>query len=42
MTDQEERKTLRDYVVLSLTGATSRIIALTLLANNFELKPGLI
>ena len=42
MEDQNERKALRDYVVSSLTGANSCIIAPTIQANNFELKPGLI
>ena len=42
MEDQNERKVLRDYVVPSLTGANSCIITLTIQANNFELKLGLI
>ena len=42
MEDQNEKKALRDYDVPSLTGANSCIIAPTIQANNFELKPGLI
>jgi len=42
MADQEERKTLRDYVVPSLTGATSYIITQRIQGNNFKLKPVLI
>ena len=42
MEDQNERKALRDYTVPSLTGANSYIIAPTIQANNFELKPGLV
>ena len=42
MAEQNERRTLRDYIVLSLTGANSRIIAPTIQVNNFELKPGII
>ena len=41
MEDQNEKKALRDYVVLSLTGANSCIIAPTIQAN-FEVKSGLI
>ena len=42
MAKQNKRKALRDYVIPSLTGANSCIIALTIQANNFELKSGLI
>jgi len=42
MEDQNERKALRDYVVSSLTEANLCIIAPTIQATNFELKPGLI
>jgi len=42
MVEQNERKALRDYAVPPLTGANSCIIAPTIQANNFELKPRLI
>ena len=42
MTEQNERKALRDYIVSSLTEANSCINATTIQVNNFEMKLGLI
>ena len=42
MAKQNERKALRNYVVPSLTGANSCIIAPIIQVNNFKLKLGLI
>jgi len=42
MAEENERKTLRDYDVPSLTGTNSCIIALTIQVNKFELKSRLI
>jgi len=42
MAEQNERKALRDYAVPLITRANSCIIAPTIQANNFELKPELI
>jgi len=42
MANNEERKALRDYALLSTSTTTSCIIKLTIQANNFELRPGMI
>ena len=42
VTNYEEKKALRDYAIISLIGVTSCIKKLTISANTFELKAGVI